>query len=322
MYFLSQHAVISDNPIDGIIFNQGVIENLHLDVDLNNPLDVFGYVFHRLPPEVIVYPSENYYYFESYLSGLKIRGSVQIPANTRDEGIISFHYSEIDSNEDIDFEDSIQYSVALDINQGVLVQRTNNYEYVVTYGDTEVQFILQELEQKKPLFLSLFSDEVFVEKTFDESGYQFVLIYNTLENEFLWVLNEEEYVPDRFASLGDNLIVGGLSGFVFWIDRENNDRKILVGVQEASQYSNNYYDGPFDQLADNEIDLLNRSDYMRLYDPLIVEGIEEIDKYGYYNDSGDLFRVSISPYLTYADLSDIEFLLTNITSLQDIYNLI
>ena len=48
----------------------------------------------------------------------------------------------------------------------------------------------------------------------------------------------------------------------------------------------------------------------------------KITQHYYYNDSGDLFRVSISPYLTYADLSDIEFLLTNITSLQDIYNLI
>ena len=83
-------------------------------------------------------------------------------------------------------------------------------------------------------------------RTFDESGYQFFLLFNTTGNYFTWVLNEEEIVPDELVPVDDDLLVGRRSGFAFWVDPAHPDRKALVAIRGANATVNNYYDGPFD----------------------------------------------------------------------------
>ncbi|MDP6498902.1 MAG: hypothetical protein FI710_14240 [SAR202 cluster bacterium] len=76
---------------------------------------------------------------------------------------------------------------------------------------------LHQVLEEQPKKLKLADDEVSTKRTFDESGYQFLLLYNTTGNHFTWVLNEEEIVPDELVPVEDDLLVGRRSGFAFWV---------------------------------------------------------------------------------------------------------
>jgi hypothetical protein len=59
---------------------------------------------------------------------------------------------------------------------------------------------------------------------------------------------------------------------------------------------NNYYDGPFDQLADNYVDQTNISEYMIKASP----GLEgRLDKYGHFLERDGSSHLAISPYFVY-----------------------
>ena len=74
------------------------------------------------------------------------------------------------------------------------------------------------------------------------------------------------------------------------------DSTILASVRKVSIRRNDYYDGPFDQLADNYVEEVNIRKYMELALPG-VKG--RIDKYGYYTDRERPIRVALSNYGTY-----------------------
>ncbi|MFC1954888.1 hypothetical protein ACFLVZ_03615, partial [Chloroflexota bacterium] len=118
------------------------------------------------------------------------------------------------------------------------------------------------------------------------------------DNYFLWVLNEEEIVPDVLDPVlnRQDIVVGRRSGFAFWIDEDHNNRKILASIRQHSVTRNDYFDGPFDQLADNYAAELEISSYMVKAFP----GLEgRIDSYGYYVDTPQPLRVAITTYGTY-----------------------
>ena len=95
---------------------------------------------------------------------------------------------------------------------------------------------------------------------------------------------------------------GRRSGFAFWVDRDHGNRKVLTGVHQLNVRRNDYYDGPFDQLADNYADETRVAAYMQLAYP----GLRgRIDKYGYYTDRERPLRVALSTYFVYAAQSDV-----------------
>ncbi|MFC2006489.1 hypothetical protein ACFLVG_06040, partial [Chloroflexota bacterium] len=78
--------------------------------------------------------------------------------------------------------------------------------------------------------------------------------------------------------------------------KKQEDRKVLASIRQHSVTRNDYYDGPFDQLADNYADEVRISEYMKKAFPAL-EG--RIDKYGYYTDMERPMRVAITAYATY-----------------------
>ena len=78
-----------------LLFNQRWIEGLTVDtVDFEDVDAMFWHVFSGLPDEVVVYPSENYYYFIVYLGGRQFWGNIRLPAGRWDRGVLSFGYFE------------------------------------------------------------------------------------------------------------------------------------------------------------------------------------------------------------------------------------
>jgi len=286
-------------PADGYLnTNQQWIEGLYdEELDLRDVDAVFWRVFSGLPNLVTVYPSENYYYFKLYIDDREIWGNIRIAAGYRERGVISFAYFEFDEFALI-YEEKFSRSKLYGAEEGVAVEELDGFTYAVSYQDKTVTFLLHQIPQEPPRFFDLGENEVFVERTFDESGYQFFLIFNEQKNYFLWVLNEENDVPDILDPVGDtdDIVVGRRSGFAFWVDSAHENRKILTTIRQLSVRRNDYYDGPFDQLADNYVDEVHISDYMIKALPALKD---RIDEYGYYTDTERPMRVAISPYSTY-----------------------
>jgi hypothetical protein len=285
-----------DRPSPYLVLNQRYIEGVSATaLDLNDADAVFWQVFSSLPEEVTVYPSENYYYFILYVDRRQIWGNLRLPAGRRELGVLVFAYFEFKESPYVT-DPRVTNSKEFDVASGLTIQELDRFTFLVRYRGKEVTFHLHQLSQDQPRLFRLGEDEVSVMRTFDESGYQFFLLFNLRGNYFTWVLNEEELLPDALTPLAPDLLVGKRSGFAFWIDPAHSDRKALLGVRGANATINNYYDGPFDQLADNYVDQTNISEYMMRASP----GLRgRLSKYGYFLDREANSRLAITPYYVY-----------------------
>jgi len=277
--------------------NQQIIEGFSADAIDPEDIDaVFWHVFSRLPEQVTVYPSENYFYFQLSVGGRQFWGNIRIAAGYREQGILSFAYFEF--AEFSPLPNQFTRSKLYKEKDGLELEKIDHFTYLVRYQEKEVTFNLHQLVQEPPKLFSLGNDEVFVERTFDESGFQFFLIFIEKDNYFLWILNEEEVVPDVLDPVigRQDVFLGRRSGFSFWADEAHDNRKILASIRQHSVTRNDYYDGPFDQLADNYAEEARISEYMVKAFP----GLEgRIDTYGYYTDTQNPMRVAITTYGTY-----------------------
>jgi hypothetical protein len=265
------------------------------DVDLEDVDGYFQHIFSRLPDEVTVYPSENYFYFIDHIGGRQIWGNIRLPASRRERGVIAFAYAEFSEfpNNATNYLSRSKYFAETN---GVSMKSTDPFTWAVSYRKKSVTFHLHKLSTDPPKSFALKTNEAFIERTFDESGIQFFLLFNTTGNYFFWVLNEEEIVPDEFIQLEKDILVGRRTGFAFWIDPEKRPRKVLAAVRKTSVTRNDYYDGPFDQLADNYVDQNKISMWMERAFPSLKG---RIDKYGYYTDLERPSRVALSCYGNY-----------------------
>jgi hypothetical protein len=308
-----------EEPDTYLLLNQRWVEGLSTEsLDLEDVDEVFWHVFSRLPDEVVVYPSENYYYFKLYVDKRQIWGNIRLAAGRRERGVLSFAYFEYKESQFVT-EPRIKKSKFFTVADGLLIEELDRFTFVVRYDGKDVVFHLHELLQEPPELFQLGEDEVFVMRTFDESGYQFFLLFNERSNYLFWVLNEEESIPDVLGPLGDDLLVGRRSGFAFLVDSLHDDRKVLAAVHGDNATVNNYYDGPFDQLADNYVEETNVSEYLQLAVPTL-QG--RIDKYGYYTDREGSSRVAVSPYYVYFSLGDLEQFMDRVREAEDPYYLI
>ena len=289
-----------EGPSSYLLFNQKWVEGLSTgSLDLEDVDEVFWHVFSRLPDEVVVYPSENYYYFILHVDRRQIWGNIRLAAGRRERGVLSFAYFEYKESPFVT-EPRVRKSKFFTDADGLRIEELDRFTFLVRYNGKEVTFHLHQLSQEPPKLFRLGEDEVFVMRTFDESGYQFFLLFNKRSNYLLWVLNEEELVPDQLEPLEEDLLVGRRSGFAFLVDEAHDERKVFVAVRGENATVNNYYDGPFDQLADNYVDETNISEYLQLSVPSLRG---RIDKYGYYTDREGSSRVAVSPYYVYFSVS-------------------
>jgi len=80
--------------VPGLSTNQIYIEQVLSPATLNvsDALSVLSYILTSLPDEVVVHPTENYYYFSFFLDGLKYSGNLRLDASDRDNGKIHLAY--------------------------------------------------------------------------------------------------------------------------------------------------------------------------------------------------------------------------------------
>lgn len=264
---------------------------LELKSKLDQPEKVFAEIFASLPAEINVLPTEHYHYWQAQAPEGVVWGNLRFANGLRERGILSFGYTCGETRQ----------TKLFSATDGVQVNCNDAFTVLVTHAEKTVKFTLHRLEQTLPLTWKLSTDETFVERTCDESGLQFHLIYRREKNHFLWVLDDTSQV--NWKSLGEGVTLETRTGFVFL---QEGNRYVLAAVSRSSVQQNDYSDGPFDQLADNYAEKSGRKQWM---EKAIPECVGKIDAWGNYLNAPKPRRVAIAPYFQYDTLeSAMEFI--------------
>jgi hypothetical protein len=280
--------------------NQAYVEQLLLPgtLKIDDASSVLSYVLNSLPDEVVVYPTENYYYFNFLYGGVKYVGNLRLDASDRDAGKIHLAYF----NANTEWGASLKsISRVFSAEDGVDVKAVDRLTYQIAFRGRAVLFKLNDLSGVEPPAGMMGADEQYIGPVFDESAIQFFLIYNKRIKNFIYVLNSLNKIPDVLIAdkTRPRIRVAQRSGFVFYLDHLK-DRLILIGVYERNAVLNTYFDGPFDQLPDNFI----RGDELKQafidQNPKVAG---TIDRFGNAPDGRS--RLSISPYLLYLSVDEL-----------------
>jgi hypothetical protein len=186
---------------------------------------------------------------------------------------------------------------------GVAVRRRAPLDYEISYRGKTVSFQLHDLPQTLPTGMGLLESEIFVERVADESGYRFVLLFDRVAHAFRFALDESVEVPDSLRLLEPGVAVGQRTGFAFYEDQERR-RRILIGVDADNMRRNNYYDGPFDQLADNFVPAGLRDMMEEAYP--YARG--RLDFRGMFCETGGQrgsSRLALTPFVTYNSIAEL-----------------
>jgi hypothetical protein len=287
-------AVAQDLP--RLNTNQQYVEenSASTTLDTADPEAVLGFVLASLPDRVKVYPTENYFYFNFTQGGIKWSGNLRFDVETRDAGKVHMTYFK-------DFtlwqRDEVDTTVIWDATRGVTVEKIADLVYRVGFRGRSVVFELNDLASVVPPQGAVRDGEKYLGPVFDESGIRFFLVFNPVAGVFEYVLDETVKTPDEFVPVdfSPDIGIGRRTGFAFITDRFSN-RKILIGVNAANTGTNNYLDGPFDQLPDNFL----KGDELR--EAILAVSPEmkgTIDRFGNSND--DTVRYLIAPYMQYEE---------------------
>jgi hypothetical protein len=280
--------------------------NQHFLEDLNHPpafdiadlAAVFEFVLNSLPPEVKVYPTENYYYFTFLHGGIDYAGNIRLAAIDRDQGIVHFAYFPAATLSSREGEMRYKPLTAVD---GVTLTKLGALTYRVSYRGHDVVFHLNDLSGVAPPADLVTAAEDYIGPIQDESGLQFYLLFNRELKIFHYVLNEQAPVPEelRATDFSERILIGRRTGYALYQD-QRIDRKILIGVHFANASVNNYYDGPFDQLPDNFLDGDALKEALEASIPSVAG---RIDRYGYFSTGEGRFL--IGPYVQYSSPTDL-----------------
>jgi hypothetical protein len=281
--------------------NQAYVEALGANggIKLKEPKSVFAALLRTLPGRVRVYPTESYYYFSFFLDGIKYAGNIRLDIQARRQGKVYFTYFPAATAQ---YADGDGQRALFGKADGVDVRRLRPLEWQISYAGTSVVFVLNDLSGVKPPAGILAKNESFIGPVFDESGIRFFLVFDERRNDFLFILDETVAVADQFTPTEENkeLLLGRRTAFVFYEDRAQAGRKVLVGVYGPHTQLNNYFDGPFDQLPDSFIvgDVLREAIIKRQPE---LKG--KVDRFGNLADGER--RVLIAPYATYEGPEDL-----------------
>lgn len=286
-----------------VAFNQSFIQQLSADhnLDLSDPLAVFAAVFKALPSDVDVLPTENYFYWSFYQAGRSIWGNIRFEATRKDPLRVSFGYfikhNYPQKRSDLKQGSRVSY---LGADDNLQIKQPDPFTYILRFKGKQVRFRLNSISQEPPAQIPLLDSEEFMERTLDESGWQFLVVFDSEQRQFRFIVDSSVAHPDQLITVKESLLLGRLSGFSFY--RDTNNRLILIGVDSTNIRRNNYYDGPFDQLADNFVDSDKRKARIEEAYPS-VRG--RIDKLGIFVDSTGrqlTRRVAITPYYSYSSV--------------------
>lgn len=261
------------------------------NVITKDPLSIFKFIFAHLPSYLVVYPTETYYYYYFNTQNRTIAGNIRM-LNLSD-GVIHIGY--FDRN---DPRSELGGSASFNAKDGFKVYKISDFLFDMSFEGRNIRVRVNDIALKNPE-IKLLAEEEFVCQVLDESGVNFILLYNNKTKSFYFILNNESPFPGTFTPLQDeNFIYDQRTQFVFYVDKEFN-RKELVGVAIKNVELNTYFDGPFDQVPPR---LELKEKLTAAYPYTVYRG--GIDAHGNFANLKDE-RMAISPYVQYTDTNSL-----------------
>ena len=160
------NVTTGDQPY--LVFNQKWLEGLRSkSLDVENVDEVFTFVFSSLPDEVVVYPTENYYYFKLFVDGKQLWGNIRLAAGRRERGVLSFAYFEFKESPYVTEPRLVRNKFFTDAD-GLRIEELDRFTFKVRFDGKEVIFNLNQISQEPPALFELGESEEYIEKTYDE----------------------------------------------------------------------------------------------------------------------------------------------------------
>ncbi len=286
-------AAAQDAAGPQIVFNEAEIAALSRPtVDTTDPKAVLRHLLRGAGGEIVVYPSEGYYYFRFQNGPRLIAGNLRFDLMDAAQGQLNFaYYSRAAFGED-----PVDHYSLLGPEDGIRLVTVSPFEYRLEFEGRVTRVIIyaavDELAAPKPLA----SDELYIGPVFDESGVRLHLIFDQTEKAFFFVLNSMGPPADTFTPHPDAPLVqvGDRTGYVFFKDARHA-RWILVGVAQRNIDGNNTFDGPFDQLPDRFVDPDRMRELLELAYPYLAG---RIGPRGVFLDPPHM-RAMVAPYRRY-----------------------
>lgn len=260
---------------------------------VEDPFTVLAVVLKHLPGRVVVYPSEQYFYFKFLCGERLVSGNLRFCDSS--DGVVHFGYFD-------EFEKSFIRTATLENGRNAVVSVSTDDVVSIEFAGVKREFEINgALDGDLPELVR--SGDDFVGGVRDESGYQFALGFNRHFRQFYFVCSPNPGLePMSDVDVGDlhgdcRICVGLVSRFLFLVDPDAQGM-VLVGVLSRNVFENNYFDGPFDQVPPK---LAIRDKIESAYPYVRMRG--GIDEHGNFSELYGS-RVAISPYLQYSGLDD------------------
>ena len=255
--------------------------------DLGDPASVVEFILQAAPKRAIVYPTEQYYYFEFYAGARLISGNLRFTDS--DKGILNTGYFDR-------FDRSFLQSASLGPDDGIDLHRDPEARTArVRFRGISRTFTFPK---PKSAEVRTHPSEEHIAAVLDESGHLFHLLFHHPTSQFYFILAPDGVRPEPLVRIADNpsIDIGIRSRFVF-LNEPTLHRTVLVGVHASAVRANSIYDGPFDQVPP---DLSIRRQLESAYPYVKMRG--GIDEHGNFIELTDQ-RVAISPYTDYQSIS-------------------
>jgi len=231
----------------------------------------------------VVYPSEGYFYYRLPLGHRIVSGNLRFV--DIEHGVLHIGY--------FDELNPVDMRTASFRAPDLAVVPVSEQEFEVSFRDRRVVFAIDRSAFEAST-IRLAPGEEIVSGILDESGFYLHLLYCPEERAFYYVLNGDRPMPDVLdpVPMDPRVLVGRRSRFLFFRD-EAWGRLVLIGVRSESVRTNDYFDGPFDQVPPR-LPLKERLEAAYPY----VKYRGGIDDHGVFKELEGQ-RVAISPYVQY-----------------------
>ena len=126
-----------------ILTNENYIQGLSCPQNLLDKKAVFSLVFGAIDSVVIIYPTENYYYFEVIVSGRHLKGNIGLFADRIDSGEVNFCYEDKSPLDRLG-RDHLDQAIKISKKDGLEVKRLGDFQFWLTFEGKRVRFVCNE----------------------------------------------------------------------------------------------------------------------------------------------------------------------------------
>jgi len=267
----------------GWMIDRALRDGHSIDDLIRSPRIVASVVLATSPLTAWVLPSEHYYYFEIQAHGRRIAGNLRFT----DAGAGKLHCGVYDR----DNTSFMGYAVLAE-GDGLVIKSEAGGPHPIYHVRDEATGVERRFVVPLPHMppAPLMPGEELISPVLDESGFQFLLVYDRACCQFKYLLTAAPLDQTHSHDGVSRVSTFEPSGFRCW--RDPFGRDWLAAVTRKAVEANTFQDGPFDQVPPH---LALRPLILEAYPGIEAHAGDTLDEHGNWQGRTGI-RVAISPY--------------------------